>query len=363
MPHSPLPMTHALGRAACSYASLASAHSTEEVTVSQLAAESNFETSTPRLAASAINARRYAAADWFKNLVTIRKSVILRRISIPLLFNACVTFCICLWHTKVCPLPRCVLLPHKLLGTFLGLLLVFRTNKAYDRFWEARRVWGIVVNECRAFASLACTFLTPKQAQPMLSLVNAFPVVMRNSILGKRGTGKLKKLLLKGELDALQRAENQPLYVLSRLRYLTQDSSRLGVVEKEREMLLTCATVLQKCIGTCERIYDTPIPITYSRQTERFMMIYVSTLPFALVNALGWDTLFVMIMIAWALFGIFEIGNMIEEPFTALNHRPLLPLSEITSTIQRDVREIEGFRQVVRNHSVPGLNVTSSSQC
>mmetsp|Transcript_31024 Transcript_31024/g.56383 ORF Transcript_31024/g.56383 Transcript_31024/m.56383 type:complete len:465 (+) Transcript_31024:82-1476(+) len=350
-----LPVVSALRHAACIHARLIN-NDMQEDAACELASDLNFELSPPPLAASHIKSRRYAAADWFKNLRTLPSSVILRRISSPLLANAFVTFLACFWHTRVAPLPTCVELPHKLLGIFLGLLLVFRTNKAYDRFWEARKVWGRVVNECRAFASLACTFLSPAQAEPILSLLNAFPVVMRNYILGKRGTRKLKRLLVRQELDALSIAASQPLYVLSRLRQLSQASSRLGVVEKEREMLLKCATVLERCMSTFERIYDTPIPISYSCHTSRFLMLYVSTLPFALVHALGWETLPVMTMITWALFGILEIGNMIEEPFRAVNHRPLLPQSEICMTIQRDVREIADFSQVAKNHSVPTID-------
>jgi len=160
-----LPVVSALRHAACIHARLIN-NDMQEDAACELASDLNFELSPPPLAASHIKSRRYAAADWFKNLRTLPSSVILRRISSPLLANAFVTFLACFWHTRVAPLPTCVELPHKLLGIFLGLLLVFRTNKAYDRFWEARKVWGRVVNECRAFASLACTFLTSHCSMP-----------------------------------------------------------------------------------------------------------------------------------------------------------------------------------------------------
>ena len=90
-------------------------------------------------------------------------------------------------------------------------------------------------------------------------------------------------------------------------------------------------------MSTCERIYNTPIPLAYSRHTSRFLVIYVSTLPLVLVGALRWATLPVMLIVCWALFGILEIGNLVEEPFTAvvsstsvLMH--LLPLTEVTLT-------------------------------
>jgi hypothetical protein len=110
---------------------------------------------------------RYAAVDWARNLRTLPGSLILRRIKSPLLFNIAITFCICLLHASVKATgrvwPTVIPLPHTLLSSALGLLLVFRTNAAYDRFWEARKQWGIVTTECRALASLACTYMTPQQ--------------------------------------------------------------------------------------------------------------------------------------------------------------------------------------------------------
>jgi hypothetical protein len=107
--------------------------------------------------------RRYAAADWVQNIKTFPRSIVLKRISSPLMFNFLATFVTC-WLYAVAGLPSLLPpLPHTLLGSALGLLLVFRTNAAYDRFWEARKQWGIVSSECRQLAGLACTFMTPLQ--------------------------------------------------------------------------------------------------------------------------------------------------------------------------------------------------------
>ena len=118
--------------------------------------------------------------------------------------------------------------------------------------------------------------------------------------------------------------------------------------------------MLGDCVSTCERIYNTPIPLAYSRHTSRFLVIYVSTLPLVLVGALRWVTLPVMLTVCWALFGILEIGNLVEEPFTAvvsstsvLMH--LLPLTEVCRTIRRDVRSIAQYSAIGKNYSVPTI--------
>ena len=82
---------------------------------------------------------------------------------------------------------------------------------------------------------------------------------------GDCGLPFLQALLLQEEVDAISAVINQPQYIVARLRMLAQASARAGVSEKEREMLLKSAGVLGDCVSTCERIYNTPIPLAYSR--------------------------------------------------------------------------------------------------
>ena len=126
-------------------------------------------------------------------------------------------------------------------------------------------------------------------------------------------------------------------------------------------MLFKSVGVLGDCVSICERIYNTPIPLAYSRHTSRFLVIYVSTLPLVLVGALRWATLPVMVTVCWALFGILEIGNLVEEPFTAVvgstsaSTHHLLPLTEVCRTIRRDVRSIAQYTLIGKNYSVPTI--------
>jgi ion channel-forming bestrophin family protein len=226
---------------------------------------------------------RYAAIDWARNMRTLPRSMVLQRIASPLRFVLATTFIVLLLNHFIA-LPRVSSLAHTLLGSALGLLLVFRTNAAYDRFWESRKSWSIVTSECRQLATLACTFMTPEQALPMLSLIAAFPVCLKNYLRGgsegaqKRDVRRLRSLLLPEEAACLFSVDNQPLYVLARLRALGQASAVTGVTEKEREVMFKSASTLGECVATCERIFNTPIPLAYSRHTSRFLVLYVSTL-------------------------------------------------------------------------------------
>lgn len=206
--------------------------------------------------------QRYAAADWAKNLRSLPNSMILSRISSPLLFNMLITILTCALNSS--PMfARSTMsfsrTPHTLAGNALGLLLVFRTNAAYDRFWEARKVWGTVTSECRQLASLACTFMSPQQALPFLSLVAAFPVAMKSYLRATRDQSdrrRLRALLQQEEYEALINVINRPQYVLTRLRQLAWSSNVAGVTEKEREMLLKSVGLLGDCVCTCERIFN-----------------------------------------------------------------------------------------------------------
>ena len=297
---------------------------------------------------------------------TLPKSLVLQRIASPMLFFLVLTSAICLLNSCMA-LPAVSSVAHTLLGSALGLLLVFRTNAAYDRFWEARKTWSIVTSECRHLATLACTFMTPEQALPMLSLIAAFPVCLKNYLRGgseqaqKRDARRLRALLLPEEAAALFSVMNQPLYVLTRLRALGQASKAAGVTEKEREVMFRSAAVLGDCVSTCERIFNTPIPLAYSRHTSRFLVVYASTLPLAFVSVFGWATVPVMAVVCWALFGILEIGNLIEEPFTAnvgstKKALYVLPLTEVCRTIRRDVRAISTFPLTFQEFSVPTIS-------
>ena len=137
---------------------------------------------------------------------------------------------------------------------------------------------------------------------------------------------------------------------------------------QERELLRKCTSSLGECLGACERIVQTPIPLHYSRHTSRFVTMYVSTLPFLLVGALGALTLPVMGALSWALFGILEIGHLIEEPFSSETDddgQMLLPLNDLCRTIRRDVVEVARHADIAEDHglevSLPPMVVVRSS--
>ena len=179
--------------------------------------------SRPIMDLDELHTPRYTSRDWARNILTMPMSRILRRITSPLMFNLCVSLSCLLWHRTV-GLPTLSSVPHTLLGSALGLLLVFRTNTAYDRYWEARRRWGEMVDEARAFGSLACTVLPIQHAEPLLSLIASFPWVLKNHLRCERSSRPLRRLLANETFEALIHSENQPLFLLAKMRRLTHAS-------------------------------------------------------------------------------------------------------------------------------------------
>jgi len=303
---------------------------------------------------------RYETADWIKNFG--KGTLTLRRILSPLLFNSLVTLATCMINQFFGPVRALPALPHQLSGSVLSLLLVFRNNNAYTRFWEARTHWGKVTNECRELAALSTSFMSPRQSLPMLALISLYPHVMMNYLQGERDMKMVKRLVNEQEAEALKQVLNQPQYVLNRMRMLAFDSVKAGVDVRFRDYVIPRLYNLGETVSNCERIFNTPIPLAYSGHLSRFLTIYLSTLPLVLISSLGWKTLPVMFILCWALLGIKEIGDTIEEPFRAIDGetgRALLPMKEICRTIRRDVRATAAAQQIALKFNAP--SITSSN--
>lgn len=103
----------------------------------------------------------------------------------------------------------------------------------------------------------------------------------------------------------------------------------------ERVWLLNMVNQLSHTVGRCERLIQTPVPLSYSRHTCRLVSVWMMTLPWALVDKLGWLVVPMTTLVTWALFGILEIGHVIEDPF-----RRSLEITPICEVIYADIDEV-----------------------
>jgi ion channel-forming bestrophin family protein len=231
------------------------------------------------------------------------------------------------------------LAPYEVTGAALGLLLVLRTNAGYERWWEGRKLWGGIVNQSRHLGVVAISYgpEDSKWRERALRLVAAFAHVARRSLRDERELPEIEALLGAEEAGRIAAARHMPVHVAlliaDHLRVACDqfEMDRFSFLEADRDL-----TSLLDFVGGCERIKKTPLPRAYAIQIRQFLILFLTTLPFALLMKVGWLTPLVTVLVAYPLLSLDEIGNALQAPFSprSLNH---LPLDDISRTIEDDL--------------------------
>jgi len=287
---------------------------------------------------------KYDPHCWFDHFFGIRGSL-LREISGRVSICAIWTVVVVTVHLHWFPL-AIPPLSHTLVGTALGLLLVFRTNASYDRFWEGRKLWGGIVNETRNLIRGATEqFGTDREGLFELTRWTAiFPFAVASFLRGEGGIGPLATQLSAQEVASVTPTQHAALAVASRMTAVLNRARREGrfsdIVYVGLDQNIQ---QLVDYLGACERILTTPLPFAYVVHLRRALVIYCFTLPFALVSSYGWYTILDVILIAYLLFGIEEIGVEIDRPFGTDDND--LPLEDICETIHLNLYAITGIEQ------------------
>lgn len=244
-------------------------------------------------------------------------------------------------HERALPL-EVALGPIELSGAVIALILVLRTNSGYERWWEARKLWGGIVNQSRNLAISAVRYGPddPGWRRAVTRWTAAFPHVMRASLRGERDLPEVTALLGVAEAHAIARAGHMPSFVAARLAALLDRARRAGdldgwaflQVDAQRAQLIDH-------IGGCERILRTPLAFAYAVKVRRFIVLYLVLLPFGVVGPLGALTPLVTMFVAYPLLALDHIGTELQNPFStsSLSH---LPLDQICATIERNVTEL-----------------------
>lgn len=244
------------------------------------------------------------------------------------------------FHLRVHPvgIPSTV---HSLVGVALGLLLVFRTNASYDRFWEGRKLWGGIVNETRNLVRASEAFLmkSPERRREIALWMLGFAYGSMNILRGKKDIGPVADRLPGDQVSRALESPHPALFCARQISLVLQDAKLEGDLTDYAQVALDQnVQLLVDYLGGCERIHKTPLPFAYVVHLRRALVIYCFTLPFALVESFQWqwatvlDTLFV----AYVFFGIEEIGVEIEDPFGVDDND--LPLEAICESIERNTQ-------------------------
>lgn len=268
----------------------------------------------------------YDPKNWLGILVAMPRSPVFRTLAIDVVLAGVWAWLVTWLEVDVVrvavPLGPSVL---SILGIILGLLLVFRTNTAYDRWWEGRRAWGQLLNVTRALAHQLDAMLDDAAAPRAryAALLGEYPVALAAHLRRPRG----------------QAGPHAPNRVVRELSRLVHGDVAAGALPREATIALTPLLVaLDDVTGICERIRSTPIPFSYSSYVKQFVLLYALVLPFGLVRDFGYGSVLASMLVFFATMGLELLAGEIEEPFGT--DRNDLPTDEIAARAGGDAREL-----------------------
>ncbi len=225
---------------------------------------------------------------------------------------------------------------HNMLGFVISLLLVFRTNTAYDRWWEGRKIWGALVNNSRNFAIKLSVMLKDEHDRAYFKkIIPSFA-----SMLAKHLTDEeTSKQLYEDKDMELDHHKHRPNQVSKKMFQKVNDLYDQKKITGDQLIVINSEvqSFVEIC-GACERIKNTPIPYSYSAFIKKFIFFYVMTLPFGYVFNLGYYAVPVVIFIFYVLASLELIAEEIEDPFGFDAND--LPIEKISSNIKKHVEEL-----------------------
>jgi ion channel-forming bestrophin family protein len=227
---------------------------------------------------------------------------------------------------------------YSLIGFVLSLLLVFRTNTAYDRWWEGRRKWGELLNNSRNLAiKLKVMRLSSADVHFFERMIHNFSVSLKEHL--RQGI-QLDELNLTSEENRLLATKKHIPNAIVQLMYkqLAEAKQTGQISEIEFQTIDTNLNELLNISGACERIRNTPIPYSYSLFLKKFIFVYVSTVPIVFVATLGYGTVLMAVFVFYVLVSIEILAEEIEDPFGTDDND--LPLEDICKKIQENLKEI-----------------------
>lgn len=230
---------------------------------------------------------------------------------------------------------------HNLLGFVLSMLLVFRTNSAYDRWWEGRKLWGALVNNSRNMAMKLNAYLsiddttTRRQA---VRLLTTYAHTLSKHLRGEQVTFELDSKE-HPELEIIKQHHHAPNQVAALINKKVNRLYKEGKISGDQLLALNPELMsFADICGACERIKNTPIPYSYSAFVKKFIFFYVMTLPFGFVFNLGYYVIPVVAFIFYVLASLELIAEEIEDPFDGDAND--LPTDKIADGITKHVNEI-----------------------
>ncbi len=232
-------------------------------------------------------------------------------------------------------------LPMAVVGGALGIFVSFRTNSAYDRWWEGRKLWGRMINTSRHWASQVVAYVSDEAHRQRLVMRHVAYVHALRCLLRQQdpfADDEFLEALPDDDIEHLKTESNLTHTLLERQLTETTDLSAQEHFDEFRLSNLDLSLRhLLDIQGGCERIKKTPMPPGYGFIADRLVVAFSFLFPMSIVGDLHWYTIPINLLVCLSFALISEVGRVLEDPFTMFYNG--LPLSAISRMIEVNVRQ------------------------
>ncbi|MDG1333361.1 MAG: bestrophin family ion channel [Crocinitomicaceae bacterium] len=284
---------------------------------------------------------KYNPKSWFQLIFAFHKSDTIRILWKELIYIG--LFTIGIAYLEITYFPHITHLSeliavYSLVGFVISLLLVFRTNTAYDRWWEGRKKWGEMVNDSRNLAVKISTLKFDKEENDFFRrMISNFTFATKEHL--RRNINLEELQLTDAERRILQQKKHVPVEIVHMMfKHMNKLKSDGQLSEIEYLAINENLDSLVDSLGACERILNTPIPFSYSLFLKKFIFIYTTTLPLAFVTTFGYFSALIATFVFYVLVSMEVLAEEIEDPFGTDDND--LPTDQLCETIRENVNEV-----------------------
>ena len=286
---------------------------------------------------------KYNPKSWVKLIFAFHKSDTIRILWKELIYMG--LFTVGIAYIEITFFPNAAYLSnltavYSLVGFVISLLLVFRTNTAYDRCWEGRRKCGEMVNDSRNLAVKISTLQFDKEENDFFRrMISNFTFATKEHLRRNIDLDQLQ--LTDEERKGLEKKSHVPIEIVHLMfKHMNQLKSEGKLSEMEYLAINDNLDSLMDSLGACERILNTPIPFSYSLFLKKFIFIYTTTLPLAFVTTFGYFSALIATFVFYVLVSMEVLAEEIEDPFGDDDND--LPTDQLCETIRKNVDEVFG---------------------
>jgi putative membrane protein len=229
---------------------------------------------------------------------------------------------------------------YSIVGFVISLLLVFRTNTAYDRWWEGRKKWGCFVNDTRNLAIKIATIVEDEEHRTFFKkMIPNFVFASKEHL--RKGVHFDELELTDEEFVEFSKKDHVPNAIVQKMYARLQQLKVEGKITQEEYLAINGnMNALLDSLGACERIKNTPIPFSYSMFLKKFIFIYVTTIPMAFIPVFGYYSIIIAMFLFYVLVSMEILAEEIEDPFGTDDND--LPTDSLCKKIRANVIEIIG---------------------